>query len=178
MAKPLQENGLAAPNIEDLARTYSPALKRFFERRIIEHSDIDDLVQEVFLRLARRGDLLTVTNLGGYIFQTAANILRDRLRRRLSHQVSDHRLIDEGCVEDAAFSPERVLLGKEAVDRLSEGVRKLPARTGQVFILCRIDELPYAEIAKQLGISVSSVDKHMARALDFLMDYMKDDFQC
>ena len=178
LAKLLQEVELGAPELEELARAYSPALKRFFERRKIKCSDVDDLVQEVFLRLARRGDLQNVTNPDGYIFQTAANTLRDRLRRRLSHHVSDHQPIDDDCVEDAAFSPERVLLGKEAFDRLSKGVRKLPARTSQVFILCRVDELTYAEIAEQLDISVSSVAKHMAKALDFLMEYMKDDFQC
>lgn len=177
MAKPLQEDQSLNASIDALARTYGPPLKRFFERRIIERADIDDLVQEVFLRLARRGDLKDIENLDGYIFQTAANILRDRLRQRFSRQASDHQPIDDEYIEDAAFSPERVLLGKEAVDRLSAALQKLPGRTGTVFLLCRLEGLPHAGVARKLGISVSSVDKHMAKALDFLMEQMKDELQ-
>lgn len=40
---------------------YGPPLTRFFQRRILEHADVDDLVQEVFLRLSRRGDLTDIT---------------------------------------------------------------------------------------------------------------------
>jgi RNA polymerase sigma-70 factor (ECF subfamily) len=162
-------------SVETLARAYAPALKRFFERRILEHADVDDLVQEVFLRLARRGDLGDIANLEGYVFQTAANILRDRLRHRFSHQANDHESISEDQPEEAVFSPERVLLGREAVDRLSAALRELPERTQAVFVLCRVEGISNAETARRLGISLSTVDKHMAKAMDYLMDRMKDD---
>lgn len=167
----------AGRHIETLARTYAPALKRFFERRVLEHADVDDLVQEVFLRLTRRGDLDEIFNLEGYIFQTAANILRDRLRHRFTHHVDSHEPISENEIEDAAFSPERVLQGKGALDRLSSAIVALPERTRVVFVCCRIEGLPYADVAARLGISLSAVNKHMAKAMDRLMDEMKDDLE-
>ncbi len=162
--------------METLARTYAPALRRFFQRRVLEHADVDDLVQEVFLRLTRRGDLNDVANLEGYIFQMAANILRDRLRQRFTHRTGDHEPLDDQQIEGAAFSPERVLLGRESVDRLRAALLELPQRTREVFFLGRIEGMPYAEIVTRLGISLSAVNKHMAKAMLFIMERMKDEF--
>lgn len=162
-------------NMETLARTYAPALKRFFQRRILEHADVDDLVQEVFLRLTRRGTLSDLTNVEGYVFQTAANILRDRLRQRFSHQVKDHQPIGEDHVEDTAFSPERVLLGREAVARLTAAIQGLPPRTQATFILLRVEGLSRVDAARRLDVSLSTLDKDMAKALDVLMEHMEED---
>ncbi len=160
--------------IASLHPVYGPALARFFQRRILEHADVDDLVQEVFLRLSRRGDLTDITNIGGYIFQTAANVLKDRLRHRMSRQTADHNLLDDQKIDDTAFSPERVLVGKETLSHLSAALAELPDRTQMIFVLCRLEGLQYAAVAKKLGISVSSVDKHMAKAMDHLMCRLKD----
>jgi RNA polymerase sigma factor (sigma-70 family) len=163
-------------NLEVLARTYAPALKSFFRRRILEHADVDDLVQEVFLRLMRRGNLTQITNFEGYIFQTAANVLRDRLRKRFSHLADAHETISEDQVEDAAFSPERVLSGREAIRLLKQALLELPERTRYVFFLCRIEGIPNADAACRLGISLSAINKHMAKAMELLMKRMKDEF--
>lgn len=172
-----QQNELhdSGGSVDTLARTYTPALRRYFQRRVLEHADIDDLVQEVFFRLARRGDFKDVDNLEGYIFQLASNLLRDRLRQRFSHQVSKHEPLSEQQVEDAAFSPERVLQGREALDRLSAAILSLPERTQQVFVCCRIEGLSYVEVSKRLCISLSTVSKHMDRAMDHLMEIMRED---
>jgi RNA polymerase sigma-70 factor (ECF subfamily) len=173
-AGPLRLAPAPSADVEALARLYAPALRRFFQRRIAEPADLDDLVQEVFLRLARRGDLAGVGNLEGYVFQTAANILRDRARRRATRRSEAHEPIGADHVEDAAFSPERVLLGREAIDQLRAALLTLPPRTRDVFFLGRIEGFGYAEIAARLGISLSAVNKHMAKALELLMDQVED----
>lgn len=175
MSTPADQIQMPGQTLPLPAHSYAPALRRFFQRRILEHADVDDLVQEVFLRLARRGDLAGVGNLEGYVFQTAANILRDRLRRRFTHHARDHQPLSDEQVEDAAFSPERVLLGREAVDRLKDALLELPERTRMVFFLCRIEGMAYAEVCTRLGISLSAVNKHMAKAMEFLMDRMGED---
>lgn len=173
-----QRDEEALKSIETLARTFAPALKRFFQRRILEHADVDDLVQEVFLRLTRKGDLGDIRNLEGYVFQLAANLLRDRLRYRFAHQLNKVEIISEDQIEDAAFSPERVLQGREAVERLQKAILTLPDRTRRVFVYCRIEGMPQAEVASRLGVSISAVEKHLAKAMTCLMDVMRDDLQC
>lgn len=170
----VESDATSHPDVAALARVYAPALRNFFQRRMRAHSDVEDLVQEVFLRLARRDGLDDVDNVQGYVFQTAANILRDYLRRRVTRQAEHHEPLDDELVEEAAFSPERVLLSRQAVSELREALLDLPSRTREVFFLARIEGLPYAAIVSRLGISLSAVNKHMAKAMQFLMNRMKD----
>ncbi|MGH8208339.1 MAG: tyrosine-protein phosphatase, partial [Steroidobacteraceae bacterium] len=65
-----------------LAARYRVPLLRFFERRMQSISDSGDLVQEVLMRLVRQGDADAIEHLDGYMFQVAANVLRDHARRR------------------------------------------------------------------------------------------------
>ena len=163
-------------DIAALARQYEPILKRFFRRRVVEGADVDDLVQDVFLRLTRQGELADVANLEGYIFQIAANILRDRLRQQVTHRLKDHEPIQDDQVEEAVLSPERVLQGKEALERLKGALLELPERTRSVFFLCRIEGIPHADVGTRMGLSLSAVNKHMAKAMEFLMNRMKGEF--
>jgi RNA polymerase sigma-70 factor (ECF subfamily) len=174
MSEPDRSRAEPSGDIEALARVYTGALRRFFERRILEHADVDDLIQEVFLRLTRRG-VDDVAYLPGYLFETAANVLRDRLRHRIRRRSDQHGELDEAQEHDAAFTPERVLLGREAIKRLVVALNGLPDRTRAIFILRRYDGHSYQDIARRLGISVSSVEKHMAKAVPYLAARMRDD---
>jgi DNA-directed RNA polymerase specialized sigma24 family protein len=89
-------------------------LKRFFERRLKSNPDPDDLVQEVFLRLVRQGTTDGIKFLDAYVFQVAANVLRDHARRwNVRAEEANYAQLDDFEFE-GGFSPERVLLGKEA----------------------------------------------------------------
>jgi RNA polymerase sigma-70 factor (ECF subfamily) len=70
--------------------------------------------------------------------------------------------------EDADFSPERVLLGREAIGHLVRTLEALPVRTRDVFMLRCFEGLKHAEIARLQEISVRAVEKHMAKALEQL----------
>ena len=153
------------PFLETLAERYRGALNRFFERRAARLGDTEDLTQEVFLRLATRGDCASIERLDGYIFQTASNVLTDRARRRIT-RCADQHVEFEFCpplVEEV--SPERVLLGREQVAMVRTVLERLPDRVRAAFVLHRFEELGYAEIAKRLGVSVSSIEKYISQAL-------------
>src|SRR5437879_5231621 len=100
------------PFLETLAVRYRGALNRFFERRAARLGDTEDLTQEVFLRLAARGNGERIERIDGYIFQTAASVLTDRARRNAVRGGDRHVCYDEEqhVLED--FSPERVLLAR------------------------------------------------------------------
>jgi RNA polymerase sigma factor (sigma-70 family) len=161
-------------DFDEFVRRYSDVLRRFFQKRILEWADIDDLVQEVFMRLARRG-ISDIDNVEGYMFQAAANVLRDRFRYRAAKRVGSSDQLDESFAEDAAFSPERVLLGREAVEQMTLVLQELPERTQAIFVLSRFEDLCNSEVATRLGISVSAVEKHLVRALARLSERLKDD---
>lgn len=149
--------------LEDWSRRYRPALLRFFQRRMPPGADREDLVQEVFLRLARQ-DLTAIANVEGYLFQAAANVLKDWRRRGVRHAADAHDPVEEDLPAEVDFTPERVLLGKDAVSALIAALEALPERTRAVFLLYHFDQLPQAEIARRLGIAVRTVENNMAKA--------------
>jgi RNA polymerase sigma factor (sigma-70 family) len=154
------------PFVEALAVRYRSALTRFFERRAPQlKSDTEDLTQEVFLRLATRGAGERIEHIDGYIFQTASSVLTDRARRNAVRATDRHVCYQEDvhAVED--FSPERVLLAREQVAMVRVVLERLPDRVRAAFVLHRFEELGYAEIAKRLGVSVSSIEKYISHAL-------------
>jgi len=155
---------------KELEGRYRLPLRRFFERRLRNSPDPDDLVQEVFLRLVRQGDMADIQFLDGYVFQVAANVLRDHARRwTVRAKEADHAQLEDADVE-GGFSPERVLLGREALERLIGALQELPERTAVIFSLYHFDSVPQVEIGRRLGMPVSTIEKHMSRANAHLLE--------
>jgi RNA polymerase sigma factor (sigma-70 family) len=151
--------------IESLSRQFRSPLVRFFEKRIGRQPDIEDLVQEVFLRLARGGQVESVDQPEAYLFRTAANLLYDR-QRSLTVRGSENESYDDDLHGSAreTSSPERALLGTQAIEQLVAALYELPDRTMTIWALYHLEDLSHAEIAGRLGVTVSTIEKHMSRA--------------
>jgi RNA polymerase sigma-70 factor (ECF subfamily) len=157
-----------ATTLEGLTRRLRSPLRRFFAKRIGkgQREDIDDLVQEVFVRLAAEGRLDSVNGVEAYLFRTAANLLKDHHRRLLSHEAGAHETYVDALHEEAAqtLSLERELLGREALEQLVAALFALPERTRMVWALYHFEDLAHQDIARRLGMARSTVEKHMSRA--------------
>lgn len=154
--------------LDAIARDYREPLRRFFRRRIGRHRDADDLVQEVFLRVARQGEAEAIETRSRYLFAAASNVLRDETRREAVRRNVALGLADTVAGQDQAPCPERILSGRQRVDNVLKSLRDLPERTRMVLMLSRFEEMTYPAIANQLGISVSAVEKHIMKALAHL----------
>lgn len=163
------EAGIARKHsLDEVARRYYAPLLSFFRKRLRDTSEAQDLVQQVFLRLSQHPGLDGVDKPDAYIFQTAANALKDLQRRdavRFRHGAVDAQDIDLEEEARSDLSPERVLLGRQAVAQLAAALRELPERTRDIFMLRCYEGLKHAEIAHLHGISVRAVEKHVAKAL-------------
>lgn len=170
MSDPVQASAGQADRraIADLSVRYGQAVRRFFSRRLRDGADVEDLTQEVFARLLKRAELGEIANIEGYLFHTAANLLRERARKA-ARRPGDDASVDPDLAESVEdFSPERILLGREAYARMVEALQELPERARTIFVLNRFEELSAAEIARRLGVSVSTVEKDMMRAIAHL----------
>src|SRR5690606_39520721 len=82
--------------------------------------------------------------------------------------------LSNGLLEnDADFSAERIHAGRQAWGLLEAALRELPARVRNVFVLNRFEELSGVEIARRLGVSVSTVEKDLTRALLHLRERLR-----
>ena len=167
----LRDSAGMAEVIQSLSIRFRTPLRRFFEKRAIPPSEADDLVQDVFLRLARRPSFESTDRLEAYLFKSAANLLTDRHRRRTSQAAELHEVYEEERhgIDQAAFGPDRVLLSAQSVEQLVAALYELPERTRSVFVLYHIEDLSHREIAQRLGIAISTIEKHMGRANAFLV---------
>lgn len=145
-----------------LVLQYGPALRRYFLRRA-DAADVDDLVQDVFLKMQVRGATSHIENVEGYLFRTAANVLGHR-RRRNSWAWGRQEDPDRTNGLTNELSPERILLGKEALDAMMATLRQLPPRCAMAFMLFRIEQLPQDVIAQRMGISIRAVEALVQRA--------------
>ena len=152
--------------IHEMSHRFRTPLIRFFEKRIGRQPEIEDLVQEVFLRLANGGRVESVEKPEAYLFRTAANLLQDRQRQLRARATAQHDPYEEEVHGSAheTLTPERSLLGIQALEQLVTALYELPERTRTIWVLYHLDDHTHAEIAKQLGITISAIEKHMARA--------------
>jgi RNA polymerase sigma-70 factor (ECF subfamily) len=156
---------------EELARAAEPlrtSLRGYFRRRVRDAGEADDLVQEVFARIVARDSARPVENLAGYIFQTAASVLTDRGRRRSARRADAHVSFDPDRHSGEDFDPARILSGREELRLATAALLSLPERTRTIFVLRRLEGYSNRDVAAQLGISVSAVEKHLVRAMQRL----------
>lgn len=144
------------------------ALTRFLRRVWPDAAEIEDLRQDVYVRVyeATRDNKPLVTNY--YVFTVARNLLADRLRRR--------RVVAIDLVADLAalnvlseeVPADRALSGRQELARLERALADLPPRCREVFRLRKIESLSQREAAERLGIAQSTVEKHVAGAMRLL----------
>lgn len=159
-----QEPGrIDAPDLS----SHVPALRRYIAKRA-NPVDVDDLVQDVLVRMHVRGQADPIANVEGYLFQVAASVLTDRARRDTVRHRSAHHELTEAFHPVDELTPERVLRGREDVDRLANALEEMPDLTRDAFVLHRFEDMSYDAIGSHLGISTSAVGRHIMKAIRFL----------
>ena len=156
--------------LEDLCRRFRPTLLAYFLRRVHDPAEAEDLAHDVFVRLAGI-PLEQLRSAHAYIFQVAANLLRDRARRAKvrADYARSREAPDDAEVEASAPDPERIEEARRSLKALVSRLEELPDRRRQIFVLYRIENVARQEIARAFDLSISSVEKEVARATAYLM---------
>lgn len=147
---------------------FGAKLRRFFLRSLACEADAEDYTQEVYFRMVRQGRLDRIDSLGSFVFTTAANLLRDR-SRRLTTRMDESSISCEhmdlvDCCEDPAQRTEHF----QALERTFQALEDLNVKSRQAFLLSRLEGLTYGNIAEEMDISISMVEKHISAALHAL----------
>jgi RNA polymerase sigma factor (sigma-70 family) len=151
-----------------LFRDVGRDLTDFVSRRV-GPQDAADLVQDSFLRLLERDAVALMREPRAYLFGIAANLVTDRwraLQRRNRVEIEDQ---DAAAIADPRPDPASCCaLGREAAALLA-ALEELPPACRDAFVLNRLEGLGHAEIARRMGVSSKTVQRHIARALEHCM---------
>ncbi|NSY46253.1 MULTISPECIES: RNA polymerase sigma factor [Agrobacterium] len=158
--------------LESFAASYGELL-RHLSRRLGRDVDADDVLQDTFLRLQSIPVETDIKNPRSYLFRMADNQATDHIRgrRSLERYLSSVELPD--CADDRP-SPERVVDYRQRLGSLEQAISELTPRQRQVFLMHKFDGLSHAEIARDLKITKSAVEKLVMKALAHLRDRLGD----
>jgi len=132
--------------------------------------DIDDLIQETYAVLAALPSVEHIENPRAYMFRTAHRLLLQQLRRSRIVSIQAMADIEILGLEVDAPSPERQAADRQELQRVADAMAALPARCGEAFRLRKVEGLSQRAIAERMGLSESTVEKHIAKAVKILAD--------
>jgi RNA polymerase sigma-70 factor (ECF subfamily) len=156
--------------IEDWTSVFS-RVKGALRRRGRSEQDAEDLVQEAFVRLACYEREHAVEKPEAFLMRTALNLSIDAHRTQTSR--GEEVLLDDVVLVDTTPGTEDVLLSRERLARLSECVARLNDKTRAIFLAHRLDGMTYQEIGRLHGLSISGVEKHVAKAVLMITGWME-----
>ncbi|OUJ01417.1 RNA polymerase sigma factor [Acetobacter cibinongensis] len=143
-------------------------------RSITQDTDAEDHVQSALMRFLEKKPA-DVDNKEAYVVRSAVNKASNSRRHRSIVQIlsihKDYDILEEEACPNPL--PDEVYSARQRFEKLQEGYNQLPERTRQILFLHRIEKVHYKDIALQLGISESAVEKHIAKALVFLSTWIE-----
>jgi len=142
----------------------------FYTDKILHDFDLSrSVAQQVFVDLWIKRERLQVDSLQSYLYQSARNASLDLLKHKKaeSRYLSMLDKVESGQLNDPMEEAE-------LANRINRAIQHLPEKCREIFVLCRFEELKYAEIAARLNISVKTVEMQVSIALKKLRNELAD----
>lgn len=150
-----------------------PALHHYAYTMINDTAAADEMVQDVFLKILERPKPVMIhTSLKAYLYKSVYNECMNYFKHHKVKQKYQSQIFYE--MDKYAEHPLNKLQYREFEQHLKKAINNLPEQCRTVFQLSRFEELKYAQIATQLGISIKTVDNQMCKALKKLRVQLAD----
>lgn len=154
---------------------YQESLVRFVANLVQDDGVAQDIVQETFLRVARRPRrLLDVGNCHNWLLAVARNLSVDHLRRVVRRRKHARALAEEQARQAAVESPTREAERREVRQRVRDEIQRLRPRLRELMLLKVQEGKSYREIADITGLSVTNVGYLLHQAIKTLAVRLRD----
>lgn len=162
------------------SEAFEEIYKRFWQelldaayRRVKVQETAMELVQSLLVHLYLKRETISLnTSLRNYLHMALKNKVLNAVRSELVRSTYQQRM----QTGSAPYQPDAAsnLQLKELQQQIDETCASMPEKCREVFYLSRKEHLSYQHIADQLGISVSTVEKHMVKALRILRSRLRE----
>lgn len=161
------------PGFDQIYLDHYAALHHYAFTMVNNSALADEIVQDVFLKILEKREKVTIhTSLKAYLYRSVYNECMNYFKHHKVKQKYQTHTIHE--MDKHTEHPFDKLQYREFEQRLQKSINDLPEQCRTVFQLSRFEELKYAEIATQLGISIKTVDNQMGKALKRLRLQLAD----
>jgi RNA polymerase sigma-70 factor (ECF subfamily) len=150
---------------------YLKKMRGVLSRRGRVRDEIDDLMQDAVVRL------LEFTEHQAVVREPEAVLVRTVQRLALNHDRDSHADLYADQLVDFGPGPEEVLAGEQCLEEMRKTLDAVNRRTREVFFMHRLHGLRYAQIAERMNMPVSTVEKHIARAMTVLLEKQRREMQ-
>ena len=147
-------------------------LRQYLRHNWRDQSDIEDLLQDVYVRVYEAARKQLPDAVKPFVFTTARNMLTNRVRQH--HVVPIEAVADLDALGVAMDAPgaDRGLMARDELRRLQAAIDRLPPRCREVVVMRRIDGLSRGEIATRMGITPDTVSAHLTDGMCALSDML------
>jgi RNA polymerase sigma factor (sigma-70 family) len=151
------------------------ALMQFLRRSLSNKSDVDDVRQDVYVRVFEAARREIPVPARPFVFTVARNLVIDRMRKENVIPIEVVADLDTMGIAGDEPSPDRNVIAREDLARLQRGLDLLSPRIQEAVVLRKIEGLSRQEIAVRMGISEHTVDRHLTDGMCALADLMFSD---
>lgn len=177
MARSTREPGKKGLYLSVISRVFlenNTFLKKYLSRFLREQQDIEDVVQEAYLRAYNAEQAKDIDQPKAFLFKIAKNLALTELSRK-ARQVTDYiDDVESGVHAEVGPTTEEEMEGHQHIALFCEAVASLPERRRRVCLLRKVHGLPLKEISERLGITVSAVEKHLLKGMLACRAYIRE----
>ncbi len=176
--EPLKPEGIKPSQQQDMSGLYDElrgSLMRFAARYFKRPQEIEDVVQEAFVRVIEAQHKRSIHSPKAYLYRATRNLALNQLDKsayKLTDSISDIA-IDADLLH--TLSLEEEFESRERFELFCRAVRKLPLKCQRVYILRRVYGFTQKEVAERMGISLKTVEAHLTKAIVRCTDYMDEE---
>jgi len=149
-------------------------LKRFLTRYLRSEQDIEDVIQEVYLKAVNAEQKKDIEHPKAFLFTIARNLALNELNRKSRQMTSYIEECLSSLPQETGESIENEYQAKQSLGIHCEAIAALPEKCRRVYLLRKVHGLAHKEIAERLGISLSGVEKHLRLGIASCREYMKN----
>ena len=150
------------------------ALHRYLRRLTSDAEDLEDIVQETYVRMYAWRDYRNIDSPRALLFRIAHNVAVERARRRIAQSTEPMADFESLNVYSTEAPADEQIDSRRRFESFCAAVDRLPPLCRRVFVLRKVYRLSHDEIAEVLGVSHSTIEKHVAKGLLRCRDYMRE----
>lgn len=157
----------------DEVQPHEPALRAYVRSRFPDLGDVDDLVQESYLRLLRARQAGPISCAKAYLFTTVRNAALAIFRRPKIFSGQDVTDLPAACIVDEGADVAETVSRQQELALLLDAIDALPPRCREIFILRKLRGVPQKEIAARLRLSEQTVQVQVGRGARKCAEYLR-----